>query len=330
MSGGYGPVVVTGCLPPVFGVAETPFFPCPMIWLNAPQQLSCPPCFDGPILYCPSGKFSSLISQADADAQATNYLAALQVGKCSSLVPVVASETLKVAPSGSVNYQSQATNTPTSYGATGLPAWLSLNTTTGIISGNVPATLTTYSIPISATNTCGTGDGTLTIIVAAAISVSFTHPGSGGFKNGLSSFIISIDGGTPFAPDLTGATTYNAFTSLNMNTNLGAGTWDDPPLNDGIRATFGAACTCGHVITNSGNVSAPHAGWHIGASSPNGGGSANWSDMTNSPFAGTFSSTINLGNKSYGIGGFIFMGWNADNAFTVVSTSGTVAVNLTL
>ena len=71
---------------------------------------------------------------------------------------------------GAFSYQITASNSPTSYGATGLPAGLSVDTATGIISGTMPAVSGTYNATISASNVGGTGSATLTI------SVQFVAP----------------------------------------------------------------------------------------------------------------------------------------------------------
>jgi len=67
----------------------------------------------------------------------------------------------------SFSYQITATNNPTSFGATGLPSGLTVNTMTGLISGTPTATGTSMA-SISATNSGGTGTATLTITVTTA------------------------------------------------------------------------------------------------------------------------------------------------------------------
>ncbi|MBL0122634.1 MAG: choice-of-anchor D domain-containing protein [Betaproteobacteria bacterium] len=73
-------------------------------------------------------------------------------------------------------YQILATNTPVSFGATGLPAGLGVNAGTGQIAGT-PSAAGTFAATVSATNASGTGSQGLSITIAAAatpsMSVSF-------------------------------------------------------------------------------------------------------------------------------------------------------------
>ncbi|MDA1276614.1 MAG: MBG domain-containing protein [Verrucomicrobia bacterium] len=68
------------------------------------------------------------------------------------------------------SYQITAANSPTSYGATGLPSGLSVSTTTGLISGTV-TTAGTYTFTVSATNASGTGTRTVTLTIGKATPV---------------------------------------------------------------------------------------------------------------------------------------------------------------
>ena len=66
-----------------------------------------------------------------------------------------------------VTYTITATNSPTSFTATGLPAGLTLNLATGAINGT-PTVAGVSVVALGATNGIGTGTATLTITVAAA------------------------------------------------------------------------------------------------------------------------------------------------------------------
>ncbi|MGH7946613.1 MAG: InlB B-repeat-containing protein, partial [Opitutaceae bacterium] len=83
--------------------------------------------------------------------------------------PVITSSgTASGAVGVAFNYQIAATNNPTSYGASGLPPGLSVNTGTGLISGT-PTTASTYNATISATNSGGTGNAAVTIVIGGPI-----------------------------------------------------------------------------------------------------------------------------------------------------------------
>lgn len=69
------------------------------------------------------------------------------------------------------SYQIMATNTPTSYVATGLPGGLSLNATTGLISGH-PNTSGQFEVTLIAVNDNGTGQP-VTLIITIAPNVTF-------------------------------------------------------------------------------------------------------------------------------------------------------------
>lgn len=63
-----------------------------------------------------------------------------------------------------------ASGSPSTYAATGLPAGLTLNATTGAITGT-PTTAGTYVVTVTATNSAGSTNATVTITVAATGSV---------------------------------------------------------------------------------------------------------------------------------------------------------------
>src|SRR6266536_4270401 len=80
-------------------------------------------------------------------------------------IPIITSSlTASGTVGSSLSYQLTATNNPTSFNATSLPPGLGVNTSTGLISGT-PTTAGTYNVPISSTNSNGTGNATLVVTI---------------------------------------------------------------------------------------------------------------------------------------------------------------------
>ncbi len=108
-----------------------------------------------------------LASNANGSSLPLNLI--LTIGNFSSIT----SAATATGPAGSAfSYALTASNSPTSYALTGLPAGLSLNTDTGAVSG-APTTAGTYTLSASAANALGTGP-------AMAITLTVTDPVSGG------------------------------------------------------------------------------------------------------------------------------------------------------
>ena len=86
-------------------------------------------------------------------------------------LPVISSSTTATGTVGSsFSYTITASNSPTSFYASGLPTGLSLNTTTGVISGT-PTIAGSYQATISATNAAGTGSAVLSLTINSATPV---------------------------------------------------------------------------------------------------------------------------------------------------------------
>ena len=138
-------------------------------------------------------------------------------------VPVITSTG---TTSGTVNqffsYQITATNSPTSYGASGLPAWLSVNSITGLISGT-PTASSTFSVTVTATNAGGTGSKTVTITIATGAPVAPVIT-SASTANGTVNQFFSYQITANNSPTSYGASGLPAWLSVNSITGLISGT----------------------------------------------------------------------------------------------------------
>lgn len=118
---------------------------------------------------------SGLVSGFSAGSSIITYTTA---GGCSGTAtvivtgltkPTITSATTASSTYGTASsYQITASNSPTSYNATGLPIGMSINTSTGLITVAAITAAGTYSIPVSATNASGTGSATLNFTVDKA------------------------------------------------------------------------------------------------------------------------------------------------------------------
>jgi len=109
-----------------------------------------------------SGTYYDTISITDLG---TGYVQTRPVSLTIVAAPVITSATAVTTSSGSsFTYDIVATNNPTSYGAAGLPSGLTVNTTSGIISGT-PTVAGTSNVTLSAVNLGGTGTATLALTV---------------------------------------------------------------------------------------------------------------------------------------------------------------------
>ncbi len=108
-------------------------------------------------------------------------------------------------------------NSPTGFTASGLPAGLTINATTGAISGT-PAVTGSVAVSVGATNAIGTGTATLTINLSAASGGG----GGGGGGGGFNPFAItSVTNATavakqPFSFQITTSTAASSFAATNL------------------------------------------------------------------------------------------------------------------
>ena len=115
------------------------------------------------------------------------YLNAMSISiiPSSTTIPWITSALTATASGGSFfSYQITADGSPTSFDASGLPAGLEIDPTTGQITGIPTAAAGPYSVTLSASNANGTGTATLNLTVTAPIPVitsSSTASGVAGF-----------------------------------------------------------------------------------------------------------------------------------------------------
>ncbi|MBA3960406.1 MAG: discoidin domain-containing protein [Chthoniobacterales bacterium] len=96
-----------------------------------------------------------------------------EIYNTSAVIPQITSPLTAAGTVGTpFNYQILATGNPTSYAATGLPAGLSVNNTTGSISGTPTIAGSPANVTLSATNSTGTGNATLALSVSPWIATS--------------------------------------------------------------------------------------------------------------------------------------------------------------
>jgi trimeric autotransporter adhesin len=114
------------------------------------------------------GIFNATLTARNATGVSAPYALRLTVAPSLATSAVTSATTANITPGAAFTYQIAAGNSPVSYNASDLPAGLTLNAATGLISGTVRVP-GTYLIAVSANNASGPGPvTTLTVAVAGA------------------------------------------------------------------------------------------------------------------------------------------------------------------
>ena len=145
-------------------------------------------------------------------------------------LPVITSSLNKTGTIGEgISYTITATNAPTSFGAEGLPIGLTINTSTGVISG-IPSAAGNSSINITATNNDGaTGSATLVISIAPPSPVINSPTSASGTVGSPFNYQITASRG----PASFGAVGLPSGLSVNSTTGIISGT----PTQSGLFAS---------------------------------------------------------------------------------------------
>jgi PKD repeat protein len=133
---------------------------------------------------------SQITLTAKNSAGTGSKLLLLTVASAGIEIPVITSAMSATAKAGApFSYQIAASNAPTSYNASlpggGLPSGLSIASDSGLISGT-PAASGTYAITIAATNSGGTGEAILTLMVDEPTPSPSPSPQAGPAQGGAS------------------------------------------------------------------------------------------------------------------------------------------------
>jgi len=138
----------------------------------------------------PTAPFSGNVTLGATNGTGTgNETLALTIAAAGS-PPVINSPTTASGTVGTgFTYHITATNMPTSYGASNLPAPLGINTSTGTISGT-PTAASSSTVGLSATNGAGTGTQNLALTIAAAGSGTISFGADGGYNASASQSVV--------------------------------------------------------------------------------------------------------------------------------------------
>ena len=118
-------------------------------------------------VYAPVGEYTATQSATNASGSGSATFKFL-VSEVATPLPIITSAVNAVVLiKQPFSYQVTATNSPTGFAATGLPAGLSIDTGTGIISGSTAAAAAKVSVTVSATNAAGTFSAKVLLIVTA-------------------------------------------------------------------------------------------------------------------------------------------------------------------
>lgn len=143
-----------------------------------------------------TGNYYVVVSNSTGSV--TSSTAALTVAIISAPV-ITSANTLSIRPDTAVNFAVTASRSPTGFAASGLPSGLSINTTTGVISGSTSA-LGDYTVALSAINSIGIGTQNLSISVAAELPSyanktlisGYSYPAFNGLTNNIVTKNLSL------------------------------------------------------------------------------------------------------------------------------------------
>ncbi len=202
-----------------------------------------------------SGTYSVSLSANSASGTGASATLTITVAPAAAAPVISSATTAPVSTSSAFSYQITASNSPTSYSASGLPLGLSLNTTSGLISGtaSVPGVNTVTLVATNAAGSSASFTLTLTVGSVSVVSSATTASGTVGASfsysitgsNTLTSFNVgSLPGGLTANTTsglISGTPTLAGVTSVTLSANNATGTGPSVTLV----ITIGAAASGG-------------------------------------------------------------------------------------
>ena len=226
--------------------------------------------------------YSYRVRASDAATNASGYsnvASATATAQALQFPVITSANTANATVGAAFSYQISATNSPTSYGATGLPPGLGVNTATGSISGT-PTSSGTSTVTLSATNSAGTGTATLTITTTASSDTTPPAVPTGLTPSPVSSSRINLSWSASTDPDnAPGQLSYGVYRDGARIATTAAGTtaWNDTGLAASTTYTYAVSAQ-----DPAGNSSAQSVGVR-----------ATTSDSATRPYSTTFPLTEN-------------------------------------
>ena len=196
-----------------------------------------------------------------------NATLTLTIAPALPAAPVITSLTTASATVGQTfTYTITATNSPTGFTATPLPAGLTLNGSSGVISG-IPTTSGTPAITLGASNTGGTGNATLTLTIAPALPAAPVIT-----STGTAAGVV----GTPFTYTITATNSPTSFVAAGLPAGLvlatSTGIITGTPTTAAVSAVTVSAINTGGTGTATLTLTISSPGTSSPPSSSSGGG----------------------------------------------------------
>lgn len=218
-----------------------------------------------------------------------------------SIPPVITSATTIAAKLNTpCSYTITASGNPTSFTATGLPPGLSVNSGTGVISGN-PTSTGTYSVNISASNSRASGSATLSVTVAQT-------------------YTLTIAGSPTVGGNFSGAGTYDPGTSVRISETASSGFrtggWGG---TDGSKTASPTSAATTIVMNGNRNLTAQFVRQALLTVTSNSGGTTS--------FGGVFDVGTAVPIRATPSGNYVFTGWSGSGIANASTASTTVTLN---